>query len=114
MRSKKDSILIITLIILLVISIGLIIYLLLSRNNKNDIVNYKEINGVVIVAFKDYVIIESEEGDYLINNIKGLYEVGDEVKFQYKETDIDDTSSPKTIKACDEELIKKMQKKDNT
>ena len=98
---KKSKYIVGSLVIMLVISIGVIIYLLISGNK-----TYENITGKVIVADKKYVIIEANNDDYLINNIKGNYTIGDEVKFSYEKHDLNSKASPKTIKISDEDLIK--------
>ncbi len=98
---KKDKIIIGVLGVILVILLGVIIYLLLNGSK-----TIREITGNVIVADKEYVIIEANDNDYLISNIKGSYEVGDTVKFTYEDKNLDSNASPKTIKISDEDLIK--------
>ncbi len=80
----------------------MVIYHLVT-NKETELLTIK---GEVIVASDDYVIIEGINEDYVINNIKGKYKIGDIVEFKYLETDIDTKASPKTIKIKDEELIK--------
>ncbi len=100
---KKDKIIIGGLGIVLLLLVGVIVYLLLTGNK-----TYREITGTVIVADKEYVIIEAKDSDYLVSNIKGSYEIGDTIKFTYEEKDLDNKSNPKTIKISDEELVERL------
>ena len=101
MDSKVKNILIGVLFILFMISLAVIYYLV--KGSSNELLTIK---GNVIVASDDYVIIEGINEDYVINNIKGQYNVGDEVEFKYNKKDLNSKVSPKTIKVSDEELIK--------
>lgn len=107
-RNSKN--IIIAILFILFVSACITIFYLL--NNKQIEVS-KEITGNVIIADKEYLIIESNNENYLISNIKGSYEVGDKVKFSYLESALNSTKSPKEIKINDEELIEK-NKTDNT
>lgn len=101
-RNSKN--IIIAILFILFISACITIFYLL--NNKQIEVS-KEITGTVIIADKEYLIIESDNENYLISNIKGSYEVGDKVKFSYLESELNSTKSPKEIKINDEELVEK-------
>lgn len=102
MRDKTKNILLVVLFILFICAL-VVIYYLIKDNNKDDL---QEITGVVIIASPNYVMIEADDEDYLIQNIKGIYQVGDEVKFSYDKSNLNDDASPKTIIISDEELIK--------
>lgn len=102
MSNKVKNIILIVLVILLFIALGIIIYLV--KDNKED--NLQNIIGKVIIADKNYVMIETLDEDYLIQNIKGTYQVGDQVNFTYNIKDLNKNTSPKTIKISDEEIIK--------
>lgn len=106
MQSKVKNILIIVLSILFIGSL-VVIYKLTTK----DVI--KEITGEVIVTGTDYIIVEYQDSDYLVNNIKGTYNVGDEVKLTYNEKDLKDEESPKVLKILDEDLVKASTKEDN-
>ena len=106
---NKKNLIIIILSILLVTTIGIIIYLIVS--NKKDTLT--DITGKVIVADSKYVIINTEHEDFIVSNIKGTYAVGDIVKITYNNSHIEDIS-PKPIKALDEELIEVNQNSNQT
>lgn len=91
---------IITLSILLIIAISAIICLIISKSNTE-----KELTGTVIVADSKYVLVESEGEDYLVDDITGTYEIGNKVKFKYREKNLDEDSNPKRIKIYEEILI---------
>lgn len=101
MKNKTKNILIIVLAITLIIAITIIVFLF---NNKEKIQNL-ELQGKVIIVGEDYIIIESNNIDYLINNSKGQYKEGDIIKVNYNNNDLNDTSNPKGLKITDEELV---------
>ena len=101
MSNKFKNILLVILILLFIAALILIFYLVPRNNNQ-----VRTITGEVIVSDTKYVIIKTDKEDYVISNIKGSYNIGDEVKFTYNETDLDNKSIPKNIKITDEELIK--------
>lgn len=103
LRKNSKNIIIGVLFILFIGACITIFYLL---NNKKIEIS-KEIIGEVIIADKEYLIIESNNENYLITNIKGDYEVGDKIKFMYFESEANNEKSPKEIKIRDEELITK-------
>lgn len=109
LKKNSKNILIGILFILFISSCVFIFYLL----NKQKLEIEKEIIGTVIISDKEYLMIEKDEENYLITNIKGTYEIGDKVKFTYLESEIDNEANPKKIKVNDEELIEK-KKKENT
>lgn len=101
MKDKTKNIIIGSLILLL-ICLCVVIYILLTKND-NKIM---EMTGTVIVSDSKYVIVEHDNEDYIISNIKGKYKVGDIVKFTYQESDLAINEEPKRLKITDEELIK--------
>lgn len=107
-KQNIKNIIIIILFILLTSSFLFIYYLLKEEDDKK--VSY--ITGTVLVSDENYVIIETTEEDYLVNNIKGTYNIGDKVKFTYLEKDIEENTNPKTIKISDEELLESNVEKD--
>lgn len=108
MKNKTKNIIIGGLIILL-ICLCLIIYILLTKNDNK----IREMTGTIIVSDSKYVIVEHNNEDYIISNIKGKYEVGDIVKFTYQESDLVLNEEPKRLKITDEELIKTKETSDN-
>lgn len=109
LKKNSKNILIGILFILFISACVFIFYLL----NKQKLEIEKEIIGTVIISDKEYLMIEKDEENYLITNIKGTYEIGDKVKFTYLESEIDNDVNPKKIKVNDEELIEK-KKEENT
>ena len=101
-RNSKN--IMIGILFILFISACITIFYLL--NNKQIEIS-KDITGTVIIADKEYLMIESNKENYLIINIKGDYEVGDKVKFTYFESETNIEKTPKEIKIRDEELIEK-------
>lgn len=102
-RRNSKNILIGLLFILFIGACITIFYLL---HNKQIEVS-RDITGTVIIADKEYLIIESNKENYLISNIKGNYEVGDKIKLTYFESEANIEKSPKELKIKDEELIEK-------
>lgn len=102
-RRNNKNILIGVLLILFIGACAIIFYLLNNRSTQMS----KEITGKVIVSDKEYLIIESDKENYLISNIKGVYDIGDVVKFSYLESNVNNDINPKEIKISDEELIEK-------
>ena len=100
-EKNKDYIIIILVALIIVLSI-IIIYLVWNRGK-----TLKEITGEVIIADRGYVLIEGSDGDYLVENIKETYGVGDKVKFTYKEKNMNDDENPKRIEIEDEILLEK-------
>ncbi|MCI9280832.1 MAG: hypothetical protein HFI49_01035, partial [Bacilli bacterium] len=92
--------------ILFILFISACITIFYLLNNKQIEIS-KDITGTVIIADKEYLMIESNKENYLIINIKGDYEVGDKVKFTYFESETNIEKTPKEIKIRDEELIEK-------
>lgn len=111
MKTKTKNILIIVLAIALIIAITIIVFL---SNNKEKIQNL-ELQGKVIIVGEDYIIIESNNTDYLINNSKGQYKEGDIIKVNYNNNALNDASNPKVLKITDEELVETIsQETENT
>lgn len=100
MQDKYKNILIVVLFLLFICSLIAIFYLI---NSKKDIL--KEITGKVIVSDSSYVIVETEDDDYLVSNIKGEYKIGDEVKFSYLQSSLTNQDTLKSVKATDEDLV---------
>lgn len=103
---KKRTILIILLIILF-IGASLAIYFLTKENEELNI------TGTVLISGDGYIMIETENEDYIINNISNIYEIGDEITVTYKRSSLKDSTNPKEISAIKETLIKKINQKKN-
>lgn len=101
MKDKTKNIIIGSLILSL-ICLCVVIYILLTKND-NKIM---EMTGTIIVSDSKYVIVEHDNEDYIISNIKGKYKAGDIVKFTYQESDLVINEEPKRLQITDEELIK--------
>ncbi len=101
-RNSKN--IIIGILFILFISASIIIFYLL---NNPKVKVEKEIIGNVIIADSKYLMIESNNENYLISNIKDSYEIGDKVKFIYYESNMNNEKNPKEIKVIDEEIISK-------
>ena len=99
--------------ILFILFISACITIFYLLNNKQIEVS-KDITGTVIIADKEYLMIERNNENYLISNIKGSYEIGDKVKFTYYESNINNAKSPKEIKIIDEEIISKNSSENKT
>lgn len=110
LKRNSKNIMIGILLILFISACITIFYLL---NNKQIEVS-KDITGTVIIADKEYLMIERNNENYLISNIKGSYEIGDKVKFTYYESNINNAKSPKEIKIIDEEIISKNSSENKT
>ena len=111
MQDKYKNILIIILFLLLICS-GVAIFYLVNEPKDKLI----EITGKVIVSDSSYVIVETKDDDYLVSNIKGNYNIGDEVKFTYLNSTLTNQDALKTVKATDEDIIKigKIEEKEST
>jgi len=101
MSDKIKNIIIGVLILLVVILIGVITFLTFREETKT-----LEMTGTVIVVDKEYVIIEYNDNDYLISNIKGEYKTDDVIKVTYKESKLVSDENPRKLTIIDEELIK--------
>ena len=97
--SKKNIILIITIIILF-IGASIAIYFFTKENRELNI------TGTVLLSGDGYIMLETKEGDYIINNIKNSYESGDEITITYKKNSLKDSTNPKEVTALKETLIK--------
>lgn len=97
--SKKNIILIVIISILFIAAIIGIYFF--TQNNKE-----LTVTGKVIINGEGYVIIKSDNEDYLVNEVVNNYHVGDEVTFTYKKGSLKENTSPKEIEAIKEELIK--------
>lgn len=104
--SKKKVIFLIMIFIFFIISIIGVYYFTTKKNEQ-------ELNGKVIISGDTYIIIEANNKDYLIKDIKGSYEIGDEVLITYNIKDKNDLSSPIEIFAIKEVIIKKALKEEN-
>lgn len=103
LKRNSKNIMIGILFILFISACITIFYLLTNKQTEVS----RDITGTVIIADKEYLMIESNKENYLIINIKGNYEVGDKVKFTYIESETNIEKTPKEIKIRDEELIEK-------
>ena len=102
MKNKTKN----TIIILLsILSFVLITIIVILFNNKNNLL--QQIQGKVIVADSDYIIIENDNEKFIINNVKNAYDIGDIVLFTYKEKNLNKKSNPKSIEIENEELVQK-------
>lgn len=102
MNNRVKNILIGVLLLLLIVSIIIIVVLL---NRKEDKV--LSVTGKVIAVGDNYVLLSSDNLDYVVNDIKGTYKLNDEVRFSYNDKEIDLESEPITIKkVLDEDIIK--------
>ena len=97
--SKKNIILIVIISILFILAI---IGIYFFTKNKEELT----VTGKVIISGEGYVIIESNNEDYLVNEVTNNYNVGDEVTFTYKKGSLKEDNSPKEIEAIKEKLIK--------
>lgn len=103
MTNKAKNIILVVLVILLSIS-SFTIYFLLTKNEEDK--ETLELTGTVLISGSNYLIIEHENEDYLISNIKGKYQKGDIIKVNYEENNLDKKSDPYKLIISDEELIK--------
>ncbi|MBE6154189.1 MAG: hypothetical protein E7163_01255 [Firmicutes bacterium] len=104
-RNMKNIIIIVLSVLFLLACV--VIYVLANKNNLSN--ELKTITGSVIIADKSYVIVETDVDDYLVKDIKGNYNIGDEVKFTYYTDDINNEDSLKTINLIyDEELLNRL------
>lgn len=97
--SKKNIIWLIVIIILF-IGASIAIYFLTKENEELSI------TGTVLIRGDGYIMLETDEEDYIINNISNNYEVGDEITVTYKKSSLKDSTNPKEITAIEEKLIK--------
>ena len=97
--SKKNIILIITIIILF-IGASIAIYFFTKEDEELNI------TGTVLISGDGYIMLETENEDYIINDLSNTYEVGDEITVTYKKSSLKDSTNPKEISAIKETLIK--------
>ena len=97
--SKKNIIWLIVIIILF-IGASIAIYFLTKEDEELSI------TGTVLIRGDDYIMLETDEEDYIINNISNNYKVGDEITVTYKKSSLKDSTNPKEITAIKETLIK--------
>lgn len=96
--SKKKIILIIVISLLFIAALIGIYFFLLKEESLR-------ITGTVLVSGDNYIILETDDGDYLVENA-GDYQIGDEVEITYKKSSLNEDTSPKEITAQEEKLIK--------
>ena len=97
--SKKNIILIITIIILF-IGASIAIYFFAKEDEELSI------TGTVLISGDGYIMLETENEDYIINDLSNTYKVGDEITVTYKKSSLKDSTNPKEISAIKEILIK--------
>ena len=97
--SKKNIIWLIVIIILF-IGASIAIYFLTKEDEELSI------TGTVLIRGDGYIMLETDEEDYIINNISNNYKVGDEITVTYKKSSLKDSTNPKEITAIEEKLIK--------
>ena len=98
--SKKN---IIWIIIIAVLFIGASIFIYFLAKEDEEL----SISGKVLISRDGYIMIESNNVDYIINNISNIYEVGDKITVTYKKSGLKDTTNPKEISAIKDTLINK-------
>ena len=96
---KKKQIIIFIVMILLFIAALILIYFL-TREEETE-----SLTGTVLISGDNYLMLEANNEDYIINNIDNSYEIGDEVTITYKKGSIKNTD-PKEISSIKDELIK--------
>ena len=95
--SKKNIILIIVISVLFIAAlIG--VYFLTKEDESLSI------SGTVLITGDNYIILETKDGDYLVENASA-YQVGDKVKITYKKSSLKENTSPKEITAQEDKLI---------
>ena len=105
MENKIKNKLIIALLAIVVILSSIIAYMIIARKEQLNI-----LAGTVIVSTKNYIIVSSEDEDYLIYNvINDAYDIGDKLEIRYKEKNIDKSESPYSIKTESIKLIQKIE-----
>ena len=95
--SKKKIIFIIVIFVLFIAALIGIYFFLLKDENLH-------ITGTVLVSGDNYILLETEDGDYLVEKT-GNYQVGDEVEITYKKSSLKENTSPKEITAQEDKLI---------
>ena len=97
--SKKN---IIWLIVIIILFIGASIAIYFLTKEEKEL----SITGTVLIRGDGYIMLETDEEDYIINNISNNYKVGDEITVTYKKSSLKDSTNPKEITAIEEKLIK--------
>ena len=104
--SKKNIIWLIVIIILF-IGASIAIYFLTKEDEELSI------TGTVLIRGDGYIMLETDEEDYIINNISNNYKVGDEITVTYKKSSLKDSTNPKELTAIEEKLIKEKELEEN-
>lgn len=97
--TRKNIIVIIAIVILF---IGASIAIYFFANNDEEL----SVTGTVLVTGDGYIILSTNQEDYLIKEIQNHYEVGDTVMVTYEKKSLNEDSNPKEITALKEELKK--------
>lgn len=109
MNNKFKNIIIGVLSVLLIIAIIIIVVVVTKKDN-----SVFSVKGHVIAVGDGYVILESNNKDYVVNNLKGVYNLEDELEIKYQNKDVDLNENPVLIKkVIDEDLIKVKYKDEN-
>lgn len=109
MNNKFKNIIIGVLSVLLIIAIIIIVVVVTKKDN-----SIFSVKGHVIAVGDGYVILESNNKDYVVNNLKGVYNLEDELEIKYQNKDVDLNENPVLIKKIiDEDLIKVKYKDEN-
>lgn len=108
MNNKSKNILIIILCVLLVCSLGIISYLIYSKNN-----TLIEISGKIVGIGNNYAIISNKEENFVITNVEGDYNLGDELKLRFKEKCMNKNSEPKSIVLNSDDEVEIISKADD-
>ena len=93
--SKKN---IIWLIVIIILFIGASIAIYFLTKEEKEL----SITGTVLIRGDGYIMLETDEEDYIINNISNNYKVGDEITVTYKKSSLKDSTNPKEITALEE------------
>jgi hypothetical protein len=101
-RLDKKTIILIILFVLFFSSLGIIGILIYKHDNKTN-----EIVGTVSTVGDGYYIVKHDDKDYLVKDVDGEYQVGDEIKITYANKNLDVKSNPPTIKSNTTLLVKK-------
>lgn len=96
----RKNIIVIILIVILFIGASIAIYFF--ANNDEEL----SVTGTVLVTGDGYIILSTNQEDYLIKEIQNHYEVGDTVMVTYEKKSLNEDSNPKEITALKEELKK--------
>ncbi len=104
---KKKKLMVIILILLLFIIILFTFMYFMPKKGINELM------GKVIISDEAYIIVEVNDKDYLVKNIKNTYEIGDEVLIIYNNDNLNELANPIEIFAIKEKMIKKAIKDDD-